>query len=128
MLGGAMRQVGLFAAAGLYALEHNLQRLERDHAHARLLAGRLAGSPRVRLDPAAVRTNILVFGLADDGPDAPTVVARAMERGVLVFPFGPRSIRAVTHLDVSREDCERAADALLASVEADAPSAARRAP
>ncbi|HVQ27676.1 MAG TPA: low specificity L-threonine aldolase, partial [Planctomycetota bacterium] len=61
----------------------------------------------------AVRTNILVFGLADGVPDAPTVVARAQERGVLLFAFGPRTIRLVTHLDVSRSQCERAAEVLL---------------
>jgi len=63
-----------------------------------------------------VQSNILVFGLTADAPDAPTVVARAKKRGVLIFAFGPRTIRAVTHLDVTREQCERAADALLESV------------
>jgi len=112
MLGGAMRQVGIFAAAGLYGLEHNLARLADDHANTRLIADRLAPSTRVILDPATVETNILVFSLADDAPDAATVVARAGERGVLIFAFGPRTIRAVTHLDVTREQCERGADIL----------------
>ena len=118
MSGGAMRQVGIFAAAGLYALDHNVERLAEDHANARRIAERLAESRRVVLDPAAVRTNILVFGLAQDGPDAPTVVARAGERGVLVFAFGPRTVRAVTHLDVSTPDCERAGALLLEAIEA----------
>lgn len=113
MLGGAMRQVGIFAAAGLYALDHNLERLANDHANARLIAERLLTSRRVVLDIATVQTNIVVFGLAAVAPDAPTVVARARERGVLIFAFGPRTIRAVTHLDVSRQDCECAADILL---------------
>jgi threonine aldolase len=113
MLGGAMRQIGIFCAAGLYAIEHNLERLTEDHEHARLVARRLAGSPRFVVDADAVRTNILVFGLADGAPDAPTVVARAQERGVLLFAFGPRTIRLVTHLDVSRSQCERAAEVLL---------------
>ena len=117
MAGGAMRQVGIFAAAGLYALDHNLERLVEDHANARLIAERLAKSPRIVLDPAAVRTNILVFRLADDAPDGPTVVARAREKGVLVFAFGPRTIRAVTHLDVTREQCARAADVLAEAAE-----------
>jgi threonine aldolase len=65
---------------------------------------------------ATVQTNILVFHLSADAPDAPTVVARARERGLLVFAFGPRTIRAVTHLDVSQEECARAADLLLAIV------------
>ncbi len=113
MLGGAMRQVGLFAAAGLHAIENNMGRLTDDHANARLIAERIATSNRVILDLADVQTNILVFRLAPDAPDAPTVVTRARERGLLVFAFGPRTIRAVTHLDVSRQQCERAADLLL---------------
>src|SRR5262245_57302378 len=114
MLGGAMRQVGIFAAAGLYALEHNLERLAEDHANARLIAERLVGSRRVVLDLGTVQTNILVFGLAEDAgcPDAPTVVERAKERGVLLFALGPRLMRLVTHLDVTREECERAAGVL----------------
>jgi threonine aldolase len=118
MAGGAMRQVGIFAAAGLFALDHNVGRLADDHANARLIADRLVGSRHVVLDPAAVRTNIIVFGLTDDGPDAATVVARARERGVLVFAFGPRTVRAVTHLDVSAAQCARAGVRLLASIEA----------
>jgi len=113
MLGGAMRQVGLFAAAGLYALDHNLDRLAEDHAHARLIAERIATSDRILVDLSRVQTNILVFDLSSEAPDAPSVVARARERGLLIFAFGPRTIRAVTHLDVSREQCERAAEILL---------------
>ena len=113
MLGGAMRQVGLFAAAGLYALDHHMNRLADDHAHARWIAERIATSHRIIVDLATVQTNILVFHLSSDAPDAPAVVARARERGLLVFAFGPRTIRAVTHLDVSQEQCERAADLLL---------------
>jgi threonine aldolase len=113
MLGGAMRQVGLFAAAGLYALDHNVNRLVDDHANARLIAERIATSQRIIVDLATVQTNILVFHLSPDAPDAPTVVTRARERGLLVFAFGPRTIRAVTHLDVSQEQCERAAALLL---------------
>jgi len=112
MLGGAMRQVGIFAAAGLYALDHNVARLGEDHANALRIAKRLAKSPRIILDLATVQTNILVFNLVAEAPDAPTVVARARERSVLIFAFGPRTIRAVTHLDVSREQCVRAAEVL----------------
>jgi threonine aldolase len=113
MLGGAMRQVGLFAAAGLYALDHHMDRLAEDHANARAIAEKIATSERILVDLATVQTNILVFHLSPDAPDAPTVVTRARERGLLVFAFGPRTIRAVTHLDVSREQCERAAGVLL---------------
>lgn len=116
MSGGAMRQVGIFAAAGLYALDHQLQRLAEDHANARRIADRLTQSPRIVLDPDTVDTNILVFGLTADAPDGPTVVSRARARGVLVYAFGPRTVRAVTHLDVSRADCERAAELLVAVI------------
>ena len=117
MLGGAMRQVGHFAAAALYALDHHLARLAEDHANARSVATRLAQSRRVVLDVATVQTNIIVFGLTAEAPDAPTIVARARERGVLVIAFGPRTIRAVTHLDVPREQCGQAADILVELVE-----------
>jgi threonine aldolase len=112
MAGGAMRQVGIFAAAGEYALDHNVDRLAEDHANARLIAERLAVSPAIELDLASVQTNIIVFGLSPTGPDAPTLVARARDAGVLVVALGPRAVRAVTHLDVSREACLRAATIL----------------
>ena len=118
MYGGAMRQVGSFAAAGLYALGHNLDRLAEDHANARRIADAIAGTRYAVIDAAAVRTNIVVWGLREDGPDAATVVARAHDRGVLINPFGPRTVRAVTHLDVSREACERAATILASVIDA----------
>jgi threonine aldolase len=117
MMGGAMRQSGILAAAGLYALDHNLARLAEDHANARRIAERLLKCPRIRLDPASVQTNILVFSLAPEAPDAPTVVGRAKDRGVLIFAFGPRTLRAVTHLDISAEDCSRAAEILVEVIE-----------
>ena len=80
MLGGAMRQVGIFAAAGVYALDYNLERLADDHANARRIVMRLADSTRIIIDPGAVHTNIIVFDLAPDAPDAATVVARAREQ------------------------------------------------
>lgn len=113
MMGGAMRQIGIFAAAGLFALENNMARLVEDHANARLVAERLAGSPHVVIDLAMVQTNILVFRLAPDAPDATTLVANARERGVLINAFGPRTVRAVTHLDVSQDECAHAADILV---------------
>jgi threonine aldolase len=117
MFGGAMRQVGIFAAAGLYALEHNMKRLAEDHANALKIAERLASSQKIDIDLSGVQTNILVFTLGAEAPDAPTVVARARERGVLVFAFTPRMLRAVTHLDVSTEQCVRAANILVEIVE-----------
>lgn len=113
VLGGAMRQVGIFAAAGLYALEHNIERLAEDHANARLIGEAVAGLPSVRLDLTTLQTNILVFELAEGAPDAAAVVGRAREQGVQIMAFGPRKIRAVTHLDVTRAQCERAADVLV---------------
>jgi threonine aldolase len=113
MFGGAMRQIGIFAAAGLYALDHHLDRLVEDHANARRLAVRLAECPQIVLDLSTVQTNIVVFHLGDGAPDAATVVQRVAERGVKVFAFGPRTIRAVTHLDVTREQCEAAAEIFL---------------
>jgi threonine aldolase len=118
MLGGAMRQVGIFAAAGLYALDHHVERLVEDHANARLIARRLVESPQIVLDLATVQTNIVIFHLAAGAPEASAIVAAARERGVLVFAFGPRTIRAVTHLDVLRGQCERAAEVLVELVEA----------
>jgi threonine aldolase len=113
MMGGAMRQVGIFAAAGIFALDNNMARLVDDHANARLIAERLAQSPRIAIDSASVQTNILVFRLSPEAHDATTLVARAREQGVLINAFGPRTIRAVTHLDVSRSQCTRAADVLV---------------
>jgi threonine aldolase len=112
MFGGAMRQAGILAAAGLYALDHNRDRLAEDHRNARLLAERLAPLPGVRLDLETVETNIVIFRTEEGMPDAETLVARAREAGVLVSAFGRRIVRAVTHLDVSREQCRRAADIL----------------
>ncbi len=116
MLGGAMRQSGVLAAAGLHALDHHVERLAEDHANARLIGERLHGCEGVELDMDTLETNIVVFGLRAGAPDAATVVARAAEREVLVMAFGPRTVRAVTHLDVSRADCERAAEALAEAV------------
>src|SRR4029077_10006189 len=96
MLGGAMRQVGILAAAGIFALEQNIERLADDHANARLIADTLACSTDILIDPDSVETNIIVFHVAEDAPDAATVVAAARESGVLVFAFGPRTLRAVT--------------------------------
>jgi threonine aldolase len=108
MFGGAMRQAGLIAAAGLYALDHHMARLVEDHDNARRLAEALVASPRVDLDLATVQTNIVVFHLKPAAPDAATVVRNAAERGVLLFAFGPRTLRAVTHLDVTTAQCVRA--------------------
>jgi threonine aldolase len=122
MAGCAMRQVGIFAAAADYALDHHLERLADDHANARLLAERLAASAAIELDPAAVQTNIVVFSLAPAAPAAALVVAAAREAGVLVVALGPRTIRALTHLDVTREHVAGAAEHLVAAAESTVPA------
>lgn len=101
-MGGGMRQVGILAAAGLHALDHHVERLVDDHAHARLLAEACG------VDPSGVDTNIVV--LPHDDP--PAYVAAAREAGMLVAAVGPTAVRLVTHLDVSRADAERAAAVL----------------
>jgi threonine aldolase len=112
-MGGAMRQNGIFSAAALYALDHHVARLAEDHANARAFAETLVATAPVLLDLATVQTNIVVFHLpATLAVDAATLSARARERGVLVNAFASRTVRAVTHLDVTRAQCERAAGVL----------------
>jgi threonine aldolase len=108
-LGGGMRQAGVLAAAGIVALETMVTRLAFDHANARLLADALAGCPGVRVVP--VRTNIVVAAL--EGRSAPEVTAAVAARGVLASAMDASTLRLVTHNDVSRADCERAAAALV---------------
>jgi threonine aldolase len=112
MFGGALRQAGIIAAAGLYALDHNLARLPEDHANARLIAERLANLRGVRLDLATVQSNIVIFRMEDGSPDAATIVARAKQHGVLVSAFAARTVRVTTHLDVTRDQCRHAVEAL----------------
>ena len=112
MLGGAMRQTGFYAAAALHGLDHHRTRLAEDHRHARVLAEVLAACPVVALDLATVQTNIVVFRLREGAPDAATLVAQARERGVLLNAFAARTVRAVTHLDVSEAQVARAGEVL----------------
>ncbi|HET8658998.1 MAG TPA: GntG family PLP-dependent aldolase [Micromonosporaceae bacterium] len=109
-LGGGMRQAGVLAAAGRYALHHHVERLAEDHARARRLADALA--PTGVVDAAKVRTNIVPLDLTKSTVDAPALGAAARERGVLVSVLGPRTARLVTHLDVDDAGVERAAEAL----------------
>jgi threonine aldolase len=106
-LGGGMRQSGILAAAALYALDNNLSRIADDHANAKRFAEILSDSPAVR--PSEPQTNIVMVDLVRDGDSADSVIPRLAHAGVRVVPFGPRRLRAVTHLDVSRADVERAA-------------------
>jgi threonine aldolase len=116
-LGGGMRQAGILAAAGLIALEEMPKRLGEDHANARLLAECVAKSPRVAIDLEAVQSNIVIFELKDGG-DAPGFVGRLKRWGVLASAIGPSTIRFVTHYDVNREACERAAEIVNAGLRA----------
>jgi threonine aldolase len=109
-MGGAMRQAGIIAAGGVFALRHNVKRLAEDHANARRLAEGLAALPGVKLDPATVETNLVFFDLTG-ALDAPTVVERLLARGIRVGAMGARSIRAVTHLDVSAAQVEQTLEA-----------------
>ncbi len=118
MFGGAMRQSGILAAAGLYALDHNVARLAEDHANARALAERL-GDTRVQIDLATVQSNIVIFRIPEPLPDAATVVRRAQEKGVLVSAFAARTVRAVTHLNVDATQCRHAAEVLARAISSD---------
>ena len=112
MLGGGMRQVGILAAAALYALDHNRERLADDHANARRIAERLAGVPGLYVDLSRVQTNIVMVDLEPPRPAAAEAVARLRAHGVLCLAPGPRRLRLVTHLDVDRAACERAAEVI----------------
>ena len=110
-LGGGMRQAGVLAAAGLIALEEMPARLGEDHASARLLAEAVAQCEAAEIDPASVETNIVIFQLKDAG-NAAEVVLALKAQGILASAVGPHSVRLVTHFDVSRADCQRAAEVL----------------
>jgi threonine aldolase len=123
LLGGGMRQAGVLAAAALYALDHHLDRLAEDHRHAQILAQAIAETPGLRLDPPVVETNLVWFQVAPEWGTARDLAAALKERGVLVHVAGPQTLRACTHLDVSRAQVERAAAILQETVCQQAPAA-----
>lgn len=106
MWGGGMRQVGILAAAADYALDHHLQGLVHDHAHAKYFAERLATFPIINLETDSVETNIVLF----DTPTMPAIdfVSAMAERGVGLVPFGVHTVRATFHLDVDQAQLEQA--------------------
>ncbi|HET6576918.1 MAG TPA: GntG family PLP-dependent aldolase [Gemmatimonadales bacterium] len=111
-LGGAMRQAGIVAAAGIYALEHHVERLAEDHERARLLARGLAELPGIALDADRVETNIVIFDVRGTGLTGEEFGRRTLERfGVRFSVLGPTLVRAVTHLDVPVDGMERALSA-----------------
>jgi threonine aldolase len=110
--GGAMRQAGIIAAAGVYALRHHVDRLAEDHERARRLAQGLAGLRGITLDPERVETNIVVFDVSQRGLTGETFGARTMaSHGVRFSVLGPNTVRAVTHLDIPPDGVERAVEA-----------------
>jgi threonine aldolase len=112
LFGGAMRQAGYLAAACAYAMDHHIDRLEEDHANAKLLGEAVANVPGLKLAPPRVETNLVWFDVDPAFGTAPDVVARLKAAGVAVSALGSQTVRACTHLDVSRADCERAAAAI----------------
>ena len=110
--GGGMRQAGILAAAGIYALEHNVERLAEDHLNAKRLAQGIADIGGLGVDVKAVVTNIVYFHIRQPGLTVPMLLERLKTEGVLMLGTGPKSIRAVTHLDVPKEGIDRAIDVL----------------
>ena len=111
-----MRQAGIIAAAGIYALDHHLERLREDHQNAKLLAVGLKEFKGVSIDPRHVETNIVIFGIADARITAPKVAEAIKKEGVLIHALGKTQIRLVTHLDVTAEDIEKALKAFIKAV------------
>jgi threonine aldolase len=110
LFGGGMRQAGVLAAAALHALDHHVNRLAEDHRHARVIAQAVADTPGLRLTPPEVDSNIVIFQVDPDLGTAQELADALKARGVLVIATAPQTIRAVTHLDVSAAQAERAAD------------------
>lgn len=111
-MGGAMRQAGVIAAAGVYALENNVARMAEDHDNARFFAERIAEIPGIEIDPSGVETNLVFFDVAETGLDAAQVHDRLLEHGVRIGASSGTRMRAVTHLDVSRDQLAEAAEVL----------------
>ncbi len=112
MLGGGMRQAGILAAAGIHALDNHIERLAEDHEHAGILARGLAEIPGILLNPADVETNIVIFQVDRPGWTAKRLVEGLKAQGVLMLPVSESRIRAVTHLDINRQDIEKALTAV----------------
>jgi threonine aldolase len=109
IFGGGMRQVGIVAAAGIYALEHHIPRLKDDHAHAQRLAELLQSIPAISVNPKEVETNIIVFKVSNSNKSTNDLVAECKQAGVLLNAVGNYTFRVVTHFDVSAQDIEEAA-------------------
>jgi len=112
MFGGGMRQAGILAAAGIYALEHNIPRLAEDHANARYLAEKLAAMPGLTVDLETVQSNIVIVDIDPQKMSVDKFAARLADRNVLCIPFGARRVRFVPNLDTSEDDCRKAVAAV----------------
>jgi threonine aldolase len=112
MLGGGMRQAGVLAAAGLLALEQGPKRLQDDHDKAHVLALRLAELPGIMLNARTVQTNIVIFGVKKSGLSSSAFLSKLADRQVLAVPVDGERVRMVTHLDVTEQEVEEAADAV----------------
>lgn len=108
MFGGGMRQAGIIAAAGIYALDHHIERLKDDHQNARRLAVGLKEFKGVSIDPKHVETNIVIFDVSNTGMTGAQVGEAMKKEGVLIHAFSRTQIRLVTHLDITSEDIETA--------------------
>ena len=117
-LGGGMRQVGVLAAACLIAMEDSPAKLHGDHRNAKFLADGLARIPGVQIDPQKVATNIVVFDVLETGRAPAELSTQLKQRGVLMNAINERQMRAVTHYDITREDCAQALDAVSATIAA----------
>ena len=109
-LGGAMRQAGVLAAAALYALDHNVARLAEDHDNAKLLAERLSDIPGLDVDPQTVQTNIVIIDVSDSGRTAQQLSSQLRAQGLRVGAIDDTTLRALTHLSVSRDEVLEAAE------------------
>jgi threonine aldolase len=116
-LGGGMRQVGVLAAACLVALDQSPRKLHDDHANAKFLAEGLRRIGGIQIDPKRVQTNIVVFDVTGTSVAPAEVCTRMKQRGILMNAINDRQVRAVTHYDVSRDDCARALDAMKEALE-----------
>ena len=109
MYGGAMRQAGILAAAGIYALERHVARLKTDHDHAKKLARLLQPIPVIQVAPQHVETNIVMFDIVDEQRSPVELMAMLKEHGVLINAVGGQSYRAVTHLHITDKQIDEAA-------------------
>ncbi len=114
--GGAMRQSGIIAAAGIYALKHNVERLDEDHVNAKALGEALGNVKGVKVDPGQIQTNIVFADISGTGWDGFELSKRLLSDGIRIGAFNATTMRALTHLDVTREQCLAAARAFETAV------------